>query len=36
LGLTFAEAKRRAYMAMEKIHFEGMHFRTDIGHQAVK
>jgi phosphoribosylamine--glycine ligase len=36
LGQTFAEAKRRAYAAMDLIHFDGMHFRKDIGHQAVK
>jgi phosphoribosylamine--glycine ligase len=36
LGNTYADAKRRAYAAMGKIHFEGMHFRTDIGHQAVE
>ncbi len=36
LGNTFADAKRRAYAAMGKIHFEGMHFREDIGHQALK
>jgi phosphoribosylamine--glycine ligase len=36
LGNTFADAKRRAYAAMEKIHFDGMHYRKDIGHQALK
>jgi phosphoribosylamine--glycine ligase len=36
LGHTFADAKRRAYAAMERIKFDGMHYRTDIGHQAVK
>ena len=36
LGSTIAEAKRRAYQAMEQIHFDGMHYRTDIGHQAAK
>jgi phosphoribosylamine---glycine ligase len=34
-GRTVADARRRAYQAMEKIHFEGMHYRRDIGHQAV-
>jgi phosphoribosylamine--glycine ligase len=33
---TAADARYRAYEAMKKIHFEGMHFRTDIAHQAVK
>ena len=36
LGNTIADAQKRAYDAMKKIHFEGMHFRTDIGHQAVR
>jgi phosphoribosylamine--glycine ligase len=36
LGSTFADAKKRAYAALQKIHFEGMHYRKDIGHQAVK
>lgn len=36
LGYNFAEARRRAYAAMEKIHFDGMHYRKDIGHQALK
>jgi phosphoribosylamine--glycine ligase len=36
LGNTIADAKRRAYQAIEKIHFDGMHYRKDIGHQAVK
>jgi phosphoribosylamine--glycine ligase len=36
LGNTIADAKRRAYQAMELIHFEGMHYRKDIGRQAVK
>ncbi len=35
MGRTFADARRQAYAAMEKIHFEGMHYRRDIGHQAV-
>jgi phosphoribosylamine---glycine ligase len=35
LGNTIAEASRRAYAAMGKIHFEGMHFRKDIAHQAM-
>lgn len=36
LGKTFADAQKRAYEAMGKIHFDGMHYRKDIGHQAVK
>jgi len=35
LGNTVAEARRRAYAALEKINFEGMHYRKDIGHQAL-
>jgi phosphoribosylamine--glycine ligase len=36
LGHTFADARARAYRAMEMIHFDGMHYRKDIGHQAVR
>jgi phosphoribosylamine---glycine ligase len=35
LGSTIADARKRAYTAMEKIHFDGMHFRRDIAHQAL-
>ena len=35
LGDTIADAQRRAYTALGKIHFEGMHFRKDIGRRAV-
>lgn len=35
VGATIAEAQKRAYAAASKIHFDGMHFRKDIGHQAV-
>jgi phosphoribosylamine---glycine ligase len=35
LGNTVADARRRAYTAMGKIRFEGMHYRKDIGHQAL-
>jgi phosphoribosylamine--glycine ligase len=31
---TFAEARRLAYAAAEGIHFEGRHFRRDIGARA--
>ena len=36
LGNTIADAQKRAYQAMSKIHFEGMHYRKDIGHQAIR
>jgi phosphoribosylamine--glycine ligase len=36
LGDTIAQAQQRAYEAMTKIHFEGMHYRRDIGRQAIK
>lgn len=32
---TFAEARDRAYRAVERISFEGMHYRTDIGLRAL-
>jgi phosphoribosylamine--glycine ligase len=32
---TLAEARDRAYAALGKIHFEGMHYRTDIGAKAL-
>jgi phosphoribosylamine--glycine ligase len=35
LGETLAEAKRRAYEAVEKIHFHGAHYRRDIGDKAL-
>jgi phosphoribosylamine---glycine ligase len=35
LGKTIAEAQRRAYAAMGMIHFDGMHYRKDIGWRAV-
>jgi phosphoribosylamine--glycine ligase len=31
LGEDFAQARARAYAAVKNIHFEGMHYRTDIG-----
>ena len=39
LGVTaraddIAEARKRAYSAVEKIHFQGAHYRTDIGTKA--
>ncbi len=30
-GESMEEARRRAYEAIERIHFEGMHYRRDIG-----
>jgi phosphoribosylamine--glycine ligase len=41
LGVTAAapalhEALEQAYKAIEKIHFDGIYFRRDIGHRAVK
>ena len=35
LGADVAEAIARAYRAVEKIHWEGMHYRTDIGRKAL-
>ena len=35
LGSDFAEARGLAYQAVEMIGFEGMHYRTDIGHRAM-
>jgi phosphoribosylamine--glycine ligase len=36
LGNTIADAREKAYKAMDLIHFEGMHYRRDIGHQALR
>jgi phosphoribosylamine--glycine ligase len=36
LGNTIAEAQKRAYDALKLINFEGMHYRRDIGHQAIR
>jgi phosphoribosylamine--glycine ligase len=33
---TLSNALDMAYRAMEKVHFEGMYFRKDIGHRALK
>jgi phosphoribosylamine--glycine ligase len=35
-GATLQEAIGRAYGAVEKIHFEGMHFRRDIGRKGLQ
>jgi phosphoribosylamine--glycine ligase len=36
IGKTVNDAQKRAYDAMKLIHFDGMHYRNDIAHQAVK
>jgi phosphoribosylamine--glycine ligase len=36
LGKTIADAQKRAYEAIEHVQFEGMHYRKDIGHQAMR
>jgi phosphoribosylamine--glycine ligase len=36
LGDTIVDAQQRAYEAMRKIHFDGMHYRHDIGHRAIR
>ncbi len=36
LGNTIVDAQKRAYQAMGKIHFEGMHYRKDIGRRAIQ
>jgi phosphoribosylamine--glycine ligase len=35
LGKTIAEAKKKAYQAVEKIHFEGAYWRKDIADKAI-
>jgi len=36
LGPTVKEAIAKAYRAVEKIKFEGAHYRTDIGRKALE
>jgi phosphoribosylamine--glycine ligase len=36
VGNTVAQAQKRAYEAMSQIHFEGMHYRRDIGRWAIQ
>ena len=36
LGNTIKEAIEHTYQAVERIHFEGMHYRRDIGQKALK
>ena len=33
LGDTIEDAQKKAYRAMGMIHFEGMHYRRDIGQE---
>ena len=33
---TIKESIRQAYRGVSKVHFEGMHYRHDIGYQALK
>ena len=35
-GDTLPEAKEKVYRAVEKIHFEGAHYRRDIGDKGIK
>jgi phosphoribosylamine--glycine ligase len=36
LGETVRAAHKRAYEAVDQVHFDGMQFRRDIGHRALK
>jgi phosphoribosylamine--glycine ligase len=36
LGDSTKMAQQRAYEALQGIHFDGMQFRRDIGHRAIK
>lgn len=35
VGDDFEQARARAYAAVKNIHFDAMHFRSDIGHRAM-
>jgi phosphoribosylamine--glycine ligase len=35
LGETVRSARRRSYDALTQVRFEGLHYRTDIGHRAL-
>ena len=35
LGDSLRQAQRAAYAAVADIHFDGMQYRTDIGHRAL-
>ena len=34
-GNTVGEAAQDAYAAVDKIHWDGVYFRRDIGHRAI-
>jgi len=36
LGGTVAEAQRKAYEIADKIHWDGVYYRRDIGHKAIE
>jgi phosphoribosylamine--glycine ligase len=36
LGDTVRAAQKSAYDAVERVHFDGMQYRRDIGHRAVR
>lgn len=36
IGDSYAAAQKKAYDAMQLIHFDGMHYRRDIGYQAMR
>ena len=36
IGQTLAEARDRAYKSMERIHFQGMYYRRDIGYRGLR
>lgn len=36
LGNDFKDARKKVYSEIDKISFEGAHYRTDIGHHAMK
>jgi phosphoribosylamine--glycine ligase len=36
LGKDIKSAKANAYEAIQRIHFEGMHYRKDIADKAIK
>jgi len=35
-GDSLEQALTRSYQALAEIHFEGMYYRRDIGHRALK
>jgi phosphoribosylamine--glycine ligase len=35
-GATLEQALARAYKALSVVHFDGIYFRRDIGHRALK